>query len=145
MDKLVELEIPAQPEYVRIVRLIIAGIGNAMRFNVEELDDLKLAVGEACYQAVQTGAGEHSRLRIRAVAHETSVDIEVAVSHQRGEETSAYPGLEGFDRGIGMTLMRNLVDEISLSSNANETKIRFVKKRIGLNREASPEAVVEAT
>lgn len=130
MDKQVELEIPAQPEYVRIVRLIIAGIGNALRFNVEELDDLKLAVGEACYQAFQSGAGPHSRLRIVTRALDTSVEIEVAVSHARGETTSAYPGLEGIDRGIGLTLMKHLVDELGFSSNANETKIRFVKKRI---------------
>lgn len=135
MEKQVELEIPAQPEYVRIVRLIIAGIGNALRFNVEELDDLKLAVGEACYQAFQAGAGPHSRLRICTRALDTSVEIEVAVSHARGETTSAYPGLEGIDRGIGLTLMKHLVDEIGFSSNANETKIRFVKKRIAAPRE----------
>lgn len=101
-----------------------------MRFNVEELDDLKLAVGEACYQAFQSGAGEHSRLRICTRALDTSVEIEVAVSHVKGETISAYPGLEGSDRGIGLTLMKHVVDEISFSSNAHETKIRFVKKRI---------------
>lgn len=141
MEKLVQLEIPAQPEYVRIVRLIIAGIGNAMRFNVEELDDLKLAVGEACYQAFQSGAGLHSRLRIKALARETVVEIEVALSHLRGEAAGAYPGLEGLDRGIGLTLMKHLVDEIGFSSNSEETKIRFVKKRIGV----SQEVVVETT
>ena len=140
MEKLVELEIPAQPEYVRIVRLIVAGIGNAMRFNVEELDDLKLAIGEACYQAFQSGAGEHSRLRIRARASESGMEIEVSVSHQHGEATSAYPGLEGLDRGIGLTLMKHLVDEISFSTNSEETKIRFVKKRISVLREVAVEA-----
>ena len=43
----VELTVPARAEFVRLVRLVMAGIGNSLDFNVEEIDDLKMAVSEA--------------------------------------------------------------------------------------------------
>jgi len=42
----VRLSLPASPEYVRIVRLAAAGIATNIGFDVEELDDLRVAVGE---------------------------------------------------------------------------------------------------
>ena len=44
----VRLCIPAQPEYLLVVRLTAAGLANRMGFNVEEIEDVKAAVAEAC-------------------------------------------------------------------------------------------------
>ncbi|MFZ5974269.1 MAG: ATP-binding protein [Bacillota bacterium] len=45
---IVTLRIPAQPEYLLVVRLTAAGLANRMGFNVEEIEDVKAAVAEAC-------------------------------------------------------------------------------------------------
>jgi serine/threonine-protein kinase RsbW len=42
----VRLSLPASPDYVRIVRLAAAGIATNLGFDVDELDDLRVAVGE---------------------------------------------------------------------------------------------------
>ena len=42
----VRLSLPASPEYVRIVRLAASGIATNLGFDVDELDDLRVAVGE---------------------------------------------------------------------------------------------------
>lgn len=44
----VTLSIPAQPEYLLVVRLTAAGLANRMGFNIEEIEDVKAAVAEAC-------------------------------------------------------------------------------------------------
>jgi serine/threonine-protein kinase RsbW len=42
----VRLSLPASPQYVRIVRLAASGIATNLGFDVDELDDLRVAVGE---------------------------------------------------------------------------------------------------
>ena len=52
----VTLRLPAQPRYMRVARLVAAGLANELGFGVDRLDDVRLAVGEACALAVQAGA-----------------------------------------------------------------------------------------
>ena len=51
--EVITLTIPAKPEYVSIARLTISGIATRMQFTIEEIDDLKIAISEACTNAVQ--------------------------------------------------------------------------------------------
>src|SRR5258708_38662054 len=44
--EMVRLSLPASPDYVRIVRLAASGIATNLGFDVDELDDLRVAVGE---------------------------------------------------------------------------------------------------
>jgi serine/threonine-protein kinase RsbW len=44
----ISLAIPAAMEHVRLVRLVASGVGAEMGFDVESIDDLRLAVNEAC-------------------------------------------------------------------------------------------------
>jgi hypothetical protein len=44
----ISLAIPAAMEHVRLVRLVASGVGAEIGFDVESIDDLRLAVNEAC-------------------------------------------------------------------------------------------------
>jgi serine/threonine-protein kinase RsbW len=46
------LHIPSKPEYVRVVRLALTGIASRMEFSWEDVEDMKLAVSEACNNAI---------------------------------------------------------------------------------------------
>jgi serine/threonine-protein kinase RsbW len=48
----VELEIPARSPYVGVVRLALAALARAAGLDEERVDDLKIAVSEACSRAV---------------------------------------------------------------------------------------------
>lgn len=51
-DANVKLSVPARPEYVDLVRLTLYGIAAKMNFSYEEIEDMKVAVSEACNNAV---------------------------------------------------------------------------------------------
>jgi serine/threonine-protein kinase RsbW len=44
----VELRLPARPRFLRLARLTASGFASDSGMDVEDLDDLRLAVGEAC-------------------------------------------------------------------------------------------------
>lgn len=48
----IEMKIPAKPEYVGVIRLTLSGIASRMGFSYEEIEDIKIAVSEACTNAV---------------------------------------------------------------------------------------------
>lgn len=52
-----EMQIPAQSEWVRVVRLATAGVTSRIGFSYEEIEDIKLAVTEACNNAILHSSG----------------------------------------------------------------------------------------
>jgi serine/threonine-protein kinase RsbW len=46
-DNRVELKIPVAEDYVSVVRLLISGLGSRLGLPIDEIEDLKLMVGEA--------------------------------------------------------------------------------------------------
>jgi serine/threonine-protein kinase RsbW len=54
----VVLSVPAQAQYIRLARLVGAGMANELNLDLDGLDDVRLAIGEACALAVLDGAAE---------------------------------------------------------------------------------------
>jgi serine/threonine-protein kinase RsbW len=48
----VRITIPSRSEYVRVVRLAVLGIASRMAFSYDDVEDIKLAVSEACNNAI---------------------------------------------------------------------------------------------
>jgi len=43
----IEIELPVEKEFARLLRLMVSGIASRMNFNLDAVDDLKIAVEEA--------------------------------------------------------------------------------------------------
>lgn len=52
MNSFIRLTIPARAEYIDMVRLTLFGIANKAGFSYEEIEDMKVAVTEACTNVV---------------------------------------------------------------------------------------------
>src|SRR5438105_13754311 len=81
MDQVVELEIPARPEFVGIARMAVSALaGIRPGLTYERVDDLRIVVSEACTSAVEgvVRAGlEPARLRIRC--HDDAARLEASI------------------------------------------------------------------
>ena len=57
---------PGRPEWVALARLAAATVANRLRFSIEEIEDVKLAVAEACTAVIQHEShGEFIRTDLR--------------------------------------------------------------------------------
>lgn len=78
----IELTVPGRPEYVVVVRLAAAAVAGRMPFSFDDIEDLKVAVGEVATAAILSGAAKISvwfdvgpqRLEIRIVHRPTRTD-----------------------------------------------------------------------
>ena len=129
----VELRFSALPEHVRTARLVAAAV--ARRAGVDEavLDEVRLAVGEACTRAVglhQIG-GITSPVKVLLIEEEKQFSIEVG-----DEAPHAAPGGDapGADQGgdaeveedeMGLAVISGLVDDVEVTAGEHGGQIRM--------------------
>ena len=53
----VRLVVPAEPEYLRLVRLTAAGLASRLGFTFDEVEDLRIAVDELCFHLLGQADG----------------------------------------------------------------------------------------
>ena len=71
---LISIQIPASPEYLNVVRLIASGLASRLKFTIDDIEDLKIAVDEL--SAYLTGAqGRDGRLDIVFEVHDERIEI----------------------------------------------------------------------
>ncbi|MFG2293509.1 ATP-binding protein [Streptomyces sp. NPDC048603] len=127
---IVELRFSAQPEHVRTARLVAAAV--ARRAGVEEavLDEVRLAVGEACSRAVglHLGSGVTNPVRVVLNDEEKLFSIEVVdeVAGPSGAASGAAPDQEAEDEDeMGLAVIRGLVDDVEVTSGESGGVIRM--------------------
>ncbi|KAB3533821.1 histidine kinase [Alkaliphilus pronyensis] len=129
----IKLSIPNKPEYVSVVRLTVAAIANRMGFNVEDIEDIKIAIAEACTNAITHGKKEDkNNFDIEFIVKDDKLTMVVCDSG-RGCITDeiSVPNLnDPKEGGLGIFIIKSLMDEVEITSNLGKgTIIRMSKNR----------------
>jgi serine/threonine-protein kinase RsbW len=126
----VELSIPAKAEYIVLCRLALTGLARSRALDAEVLADLKLALTEACSNSIRH-AYEEGRDGTVEVRYELAADrlsVEVLDEGQGFDpELAAREGEELDEGGLGIAIIRALVDELDIESNVSGSALRFTK------------------
>ncbi len=146
-----EMRLPASAEWVRVVRLATAGVASRVGFSYDEVEDIKLAVAEACNNAIihsttdfKPGASTPfvtvywqvlpDGVRI-SVADEGRLDPPGIVRRSTPNTDSDSDELP--ESGMGLLLIESLMDEIEHESGPDlDTTIHMAKYLVA---EAVPE------
>lgn len=126
------ISVPSKPEYVSVVRLTASAIASRIGFNIEEIEDIKVAVAEACTNSIKHGlCFDESRnfdIHFSIEAHQMSIDI---TDHGSGfcsnkiEDPDLNSPKEG---GLGIFIIKSLMDEVEVISNIGKgTTIKMIK------------------
>src|SRR2546428_1427417 len=110
-DACVELSIPGRPEYVSVARLAILGVASRMRFSYDEVEDIRLAVGEACTSVLDRveGMAGAPPIRIRCLIDPARLTVEVEDSLAAGRAAPAQSATAPDDGQLGSVLIRILM------------------------------------
>lgn len=143
---IVELEVPPRPEVVAIARLLIGAIASAdPDFDEEREADLRLAVSEACTNAVQaqrrrtTGADDSDDddgeipVLVRFLVERGQITVAVR-DHAGGFDPATLtphpvvtdPARLDHEGGLGIPLMQMLADEVAFDPSPGGTTVSMV-------------------
>ena len=132
----IELEIPARPEYVGLARLVVSSLASSRRTLADDrIDDLKLAVSEVCTNAIEAHADVEVSERVLLRWSEADDHLQVQVE-DRGQgfdprSLPTHPPVTdperlNFERGLGIPLIRSLVDRVEFDPSQAGTSVRIV-------------------
>lgn len=117
----VELRAPCHAEYVSVVRLAVLGLCGRAPLSYDEVEDLRLAVGEGCASSVQRAAEagmDDARLTLRATVDESLIVLEieddVPVPPASEPLEQAVMDVDFNDQQFRVSLMQLLVDEVNI-------------------------------
>ena len=127
----IELRIPSSAAYVTVARQTVEGIARRMPFEKTEVEDVKLAVGEACNNAIKHGAdgAKSAPVTIRCVVNHCSLEIEVHNYHTVNAPRPEIDSAPDHNRegGLGFHMMRQLVDRVEFVWGEDFALVRLVK------------------
>jgi anti-sigma regulatory factor (Ser/Thr protein kinase) len=127
----VELRFSALPEHVRTARLVAAAV--ARRAGVDEavLDEVRLAVGEACSRAVglhQIG-GIAAPVKVMLIEEEKQFSIEVGDEARHAPHGPDAPGdpddVEAEEDEMGLAVISGLVDDVEVTAGEHGGLIKM--------------------
>jgi len=126
-----EISIPADPEFLRIVRLLISGYGSRLSISLDEVENLKVAVSEACNSIIHhAGKDDTSKEAIRIKCWEQAGQVVFEIKDKGIQvDKSDFDDDEIAERGLGFLLIQTLMDEVDVKSNPEKgTRITMRKK-----------------
>lgn len=118
----VELNIPSRPEYVGVARLAILGVASRMRFSYDEVEDIRLAVGEACTRSIDrlNGGADSHAINLRCLIDANRLTIEVRNALASAAPAPAETEAPDAEKGLSDVLIRILMDEVDTEERPDE-------------------------
>lgn len=130
MTDLLKLSVPGKPEYVSTVRMTVSALANSAGFDIEAIEDIKVAVSEACTNVVRHGVKALNGYEVSCEMKEDRLVISI-VDEAGGYDVSGYQTPEPDhpkEGGLGIFIIQALMDEVDIVSELGlGTKIRMVK------------------
>ena len=130
----VELRVPSRAEWVALVRLAAAAVANRLKFSIEDIEDVKLAVAEACTAVIQhENHGEFIEVTCEVLPEALHLRVHDAGRHVPNSGSGRTMDFdEARVAGLGVFLIRTLMDEVSYDVHPDlGTDLRMVKRLTG--------------
>ena len=132
----IELKVPASAQWVRVVRLTVAGVASRLNFGIDAIEDIKLAVAEAVNNAIlHAPVAQNGEAMVSIIIESDQSGIWISVTDEGRLEDGlsverGAPDLDDLpEGGMGLLLIRSLMDEVSHQSGSHaDTVVKMFKK-----------------
>jgi serine/threonine-protein kinase RsbW len=122
-DDVVVLAVPAAGAYLGVLRTATAGLAARLQFTLDEIEDLRIAVDEACAMLLPIATPE-AELSCRFTVTDDALMVETSVP-----TTSTGPKLPA--QSFSWQVLSALADDVDAVVNDGQAAIRLTKRRPG--------------
>ncbi|MGX8176877.1 anti-sigma B factor RsbW [Exiguobacterium artemiae] len=134
-----EMTLPAKPEYVAIARLTVSGVANRMGYTYDDIEDIKIAVSEACANAVQHAYEDekdgsmaltcnvYPDDRLEIIVKDNGVTFDKDSVKRQSEPITESHDLDSLhEGGLGILMIEALMDQVTIEK-ANGVTVHMTK------------------
>jgi serine/threonine-protein kinase RsbW len=123
----VRLTVPARPEFVHVLRSVTAAVASRVPLSLDDVDDLRLAVDEACARLLALhGEAKSIRLDLRSLTDRFEVVVAVDAPALSWPPT-------GFEETLAWRVLGALAQSVRFELWNGAPAIRIVKRAIVRN------------
>ncbi len=115
----IRLQFPARPDYILAVRLAVSAVAERVGFDIEDIEDLKVASAEACTLLLSAGARQID------ISLTVQSGLELLFEAQGGSPEEALES-----DGLSQYLLDALVDTCELNSDGGAVKSVRLQKTL---------------
>ncbi|HHV25614.1 histidine kinase [Anaerosalibacter bizertensis] len=112
----IKLTVPSRPDYVGVVRLTTSSIGSKIDFSIEEIEDIKVAIAEACINAME-------KSETLNIEYELYKDKLIMFVENVTEKIDSFRK-DVKEKELGILIIRSLMDEVEFTDKG----IKMIKK-----------------
>jgi serine/threonine-protein kinase RsbW len=116
----IAVSVPARPEFVPVLRSVVATVAARLDFPFDAIEDLRIAVDEACAQLLAVGRAEARTLRLRITPSSDGMHL-VASTDAR----AAWP--PGAERTLAWQVIEALADGADFETEDGGPVLRMTK------------------
>jgi anti-sigma regulatory factor (Ser/Thr protein kinase) len=118
-ETVVRLEIPAQTRVVRAARLVASGLASTAGFDVDDVDDMRIAIDELCAVMFELGAGGVVSITFATRPGEIEV---------HGQTTASDGEVDPTRIGLSLQILHAACDEFSWTVADGVARVRIEKR-----------------
>lgn len=108
------LTIPSKVEYIATARLVTSGIANKMNLTIDDIEDIKVCVGEACINALNWDKKKEINMKFEISDDKLHIFVD-SVREVTPGTSEAYKEGE-----LGLLIIKSLMDDVIFSDKGIE-------------------------
>lgn len=132
-NETIRMDITSNSSYVGIIRLTTSGIANKIGFSIDDIEDIKVAVSEACTNAIKHSKKDRFFITFTVMENGINITIEDNGKGYKIDELNK-PDLDNpKESGLGLFIIEALMDEVEIKSTEDKGTIISMTKYLGVD------------
>jgi serine/threonine-protein kinase RsbW len=132
----ITLTAPNLPDMEIMISDIASSVASNLRLSQNEIDEIKLAVIEACLNSFEHSRSSDNKVTVRFYPEKDSLKIVIednGIGFNPGEIEAPdikkiISGEEKRHRGWGLKIIKSFMDEVKIDSDKSGTKLTLIKR-----------------
>ena len=130
-NALAELKIPAESDFISCAKRVSVSLGSKLGFSLEELDELAIAVAQACDSAIEASReawGGGASLKLSYAATDRGIEVDVEALGPRSPHALRRHEVRTQDeevRRLAQEMIRCFVDDFRSQVDYGSGRVRF--------------------
>ena len=113
---LISMNMSVNPDFVSVIRLTLSGVASRIGFSLDDIEDMKVCVSEACTNAIKHSKKDEFQVKFYVYPDRLTIEgLDDGIGYDI--DSLASPDLKNpKTSGLGIFIIKTLMDEVEIKS-----------------------------